>query len=627
MKIFFCKPDKCKPTPEKIKFIALFSIAIVLLVSLVTFGVYKHFRSQAVIVIGPFVGQNDWSGGLDGGAPSESQGLLYSIGWNKYSSISNMDAPTPLSLTLESGKTNGELVSSVYEYNCAIDWSIYPISWSDDSASVGGSVTVETRTADNLPSLLGKTWDTIANSFDPSNLNLGKLIQYKIKITRDISGASPTFNWIRINTFGDSCHYVITPDKPENLSPADGATNISQFFSFNLPFSANYYWENYQQKYQIQIDNHSDFSSPIVDYISNNSNISESSFDPSFSKNYNFIVGQAAGSGKYIIGNAGQSLAPGTYYWRVRAKSIGDIFDRNSDWDDLTPYSFTSPPGTESQSFSTPAFNCGAPGSCDPVSLPSNAITVNTDTDLESLMTGGGYTNLVLAKSPPNANFELLNDVNPIGTYSVSLDNNTSEIDLSPYYMTITFNFSPPVSDPTKVKICQDVNHDGIFNCPNAPDKLFDSTTPGVTSDVNHITFMVDSLSNFLVGIQSTPVPSYSPEEKNETNQTPQEEANEIPTTPTTSTNPVSQLISYSLEDIELSPIPEFNPIFGANFPAGRVNWALEHRSNIYRAYQEILGRTPSPNEVNWWLQYSDDINLIRYLFLTSDECKINNCG
>jgi hypothetical protein len=122
------------------------------------------------------------------------------------------------------------------------------------------------------------------------------------------------------------------------------------------------------------------------------------------------------------------------------------------------------------------------------------------------------------------------------------------------------------------------------------------------------------------------PVPPTFSEEKQEPAETPEQEANEVPvvtpTTPITPTTPVSQIITYTLADIESSPIPPFNSLFGANFPAGRINWALEHRANIYRAYQDILGRTPSPSEVNWWLTQSDDINLIRYEFLTSDEYK-----
>jgi len=139
----------------------------------------------------------------------------------------------------------------------------------------------------------------------------------------------------------------------------------------------------------------------------------------------------------------------------------------------------------------------------------------------------------------------------------------------------------------------------------------------------NYIEFTVTHFSEYGLGgeVTTSETPIYSPAPTETiTNPIPPEQP--IPITPTT---PTSQVISYSLQEIELSPIPEFNPDWGADYPSGRVNWALDHRANIYRAYQEILKRNPSPAEVNWWLQYSGDINLIRYLFLTSDEYQIKN--
>lgn len=75
-----------------------------------------------------------------------------------------------------------------------------------------------------------------------------------------------------------------------------------------------------------------------------------------------------------------------------------------------------------------------------------------------------------------------------------------------------------------------------------------------------------------------------------------------------------------SLDQVQTSPIPEFNVAWGATYGLGRVNWALDHRRAIYGLYASILGRRPTAAEVNGWLRYSDDINLIRYLFLTSEE-------
>lgn len=61
-------------------------------------------------------------------------------------------------------------------------------------------------------------------------------------------------------------------------------------------------------KYQIQIDNDSDFSSVIADYTSALAAQGATSF----------TVGQAAGSGSYTTGSEGQTLADDDYYWRVK---------------------------------------------------------------------------------------------------------------------------------------------------------------------------------------------------------------------------------------------------------------------------------------------------------------------
>lgn len=61
-------------------------------------------------------------------------------------------------------------------------------------------------------------------------------------------------------------------------------------------------------RYQIQIDNTSDFSSPVVDYTSALAAQGSTSF----------TVGQAAGSGTYTTGAESQTLSAASYYWRVR---------------------------------------------------------------------------------------------------------------------------------------------------------------------------------------------------------------------------------------------------------------------------------------------------------------------
>lgn len=67
--------------------------------------------------------------------------------------------------------------------------------------------------------------------------------------------------------------------------------------------------------FRIQIDNDSDFSSPVVDYTS----------APAAQGATSFTVGQAEGDGSYTTGSEGQQLARDVYYWRVR--SSDDLHD------------------------------------------------------------------------------------------------------------------------------------------------------------------------------------------------------------------------------------------------------------------------------------------------------------
>jgi hypothetical protein len=67
--------------------------------------------------------------------------------------------------------------------------------------------------------------------------------------------------------------------------------------------------DSQQVKYDIQIDDDANFSSPIIHYTSALADAGPASFS----------VGQAAGSGTYIYGSADTVLWVGDFYWRVRA--------------------------------------------------------------------------------------------------------------------------------------------------------------------------------------------------------------------------------------------------------------------------------------------------------------------
>jgi len=104
--------------------------------------------------------------------------------------------------------------------------------------------------------------------------------------------------------------FALAPYEPSSLGPSsmvDGSTgNENQpTFTFDLsdPDGTD------QVKFRIQIDDNSEFSSPVVDYTSALAEEGSASF----------TIGQAVGSGSYTTGTESQTLSDGSYYWRVKA--------------------------------------------------------------------------------------------------------------------------------------------------------------------------------------------------------------------------------------------------------------------------------------------------------------------
>lgn len=90
-----------------------------------------------------------------------------------------------------------------------------------------------------------------------------------------------------------------------------------------LQFSLNDEDSQEELYYVIQIDDSSDFSSPVIEYQSG----------PKSQGSFNFVVGQAPGDGTsgvgdYVIGSEDQMLPEGSYYWRV--KSIDEASHESS---------------------------------------------------------------------------------------------------------------------------------------------------------------------------------------------------------------------------------------------------------------------------------------------------------
>ena len=100
-----------------------------------------------------------------------------------------------------------------------------------------------------------------------------------------------------------------TPNTPSSLGPTAStngtySNNNTPTFSFSLSDTD----PTANVQYEIQVANNSSFTSPLIDYTSALGSQGGASFS----------VGQAAGSGKYTTGLAGQTLPDGNYYWRVQ---------------------------------------------------------------------------------------------------------------------------------------------------------------------------------------------------------------------------------------------------------------------------------------------------------------------
>lgn len=146
--------------------------------------------------------------------------------------------------------------------------------------------------------------DKISNISTPAGAN-GVPTLY-VLWNENINLTSPTTVLVQSLVTGSNT----SPTLPSSLGPtgvvngSSGADTTPQF-DFTLA-DAN---GSDTVKYQIQVDDNSNFSSPVVDYTSALAAQGAASF----------TVGQAAGSGSYAVGNSGQTLSDSSYYWRVRS--------------------------------------------------------------------------------------------------------------------------------------------------------------------------------------------------------------------------------------------------------------------------------------------------------------------
>ncbi len=100
------------------------------------------------------------------------------------------------------------------------------------------------------------------------------------------------------------------PNVPSSLGPTalvngstTGTNTPTLLFTLSDPDVSN------TVQYRVQIDDSSDFGSLVMDYTSALAAQGARTFQ----------VGQVAGSGSYSVGSSAQTLADGSYYWRVKA--------------------------------------------------------------------------------------------------------------------------------------------------------------------------------------------------------------------------------------------------------------------------------------------------------------------
>lgn len=147
-----------------------------------------------------------------------------------------------------------------------------------------------------------------------SNFSLSNTYVTSVKGVKGAGGGSETDG-------ADGTVYTLqtnqTPDVPSSLGQAglvDGSTtgtnNPVMTFTLSDPDVAD------TVRYQIQIDDSSDYSSPVVDYTSALASQGARTFQ----------VGQSLNGGTYAVGSAGQALTDGSWYWRVRTlDSVGAV--------------------------------------------------------------------------------------------------------------------------------------------------------------------------------------------------------------------------------------------------------------------------------------------------------------
>ncbi len=203
-------------------------------------------------------------------------------------------------------------------------------------------------------------------------------------------------------------------------SVTDGAWGTDNTPTFNFTLSDTDVSDTV--KYQIQIDDSSDFLSPVVDYTSELD--SQGSFE--------FTVGQAVGSGNYTTGSFGQTISDSSaYYWRVKAI---DNYDGESG------YSTANSGGVAFKVDTVPP----TPGSVSSSDITTSSITISISGSVDALSDIATYlfqnTTLSTDSGATTSTSWIDSSLSPaVGySYSVSVYDNAGNSSTSALYLFTT---------------------------------------------------------------------------------------------------------------------------------------------------------------------------------------------
>lgn len=165
-------------------------------------------------------------------------------------------------------------------------------------------------TANYTGSAVSYTGTTVTGSVTLSSLASATSYHWQFRVCDTYSQCS---EWISYGGNSESSiDFAVDTDPaaPTSLGPSSLTSgNYTSDDTPTLTFTLTDPDSSDEVKYRIQIDDSSDFSSPVVDYTSALG--SQGSFS--------FTVGQSTSGGSYTVGSSGQNLSDAvSYYWRVK---------------------------------------------------------------------------------------------------------------------------------------------------------------------------------------------------------------------------------------------------------------------------------------------------------------------